>query len=90
MHPVDKERNDKRLAAARADLSEAMAKPPFDLSSAGATRVQAWKKALVAAHQLLAKNTSDPYKIEDAARAIRACGTGDLGQLASAAYGPKR
>lgn len=90
MHPVDKQKRDARLAAAKAEIEAAMRNPPFDLASAGATRIAAYKKAMLAARQLMERGSQDPVKLEDAARAIKATGGEDLASIASAAYKAKR
>ena len=90
MHPVDKQKRDLRLAAARAEIEQAMRRPPFDLGSAGATRVAAYKKAMLAARQLMERGSTAPVKLEDAARAIKASGGDDMSAIAAAAYKGKR
>jgi hypothetical protein len=68
-------------------LREAMGRLPFDLNTAGATRVLAFKRAVDEARKLLKRNPADISPYQEALRNIEACAGARTAELAEQTYG---
>lgn len=89
MGAVEQQERKARLDSAKAELREAMLAIPFDLSAAGALRVQAWKHAVHEAQKLLNRSPADASKYSEALRSIRECSSATNDVLAAALYRPE-
>lgn len=79
-----------RIVQAKQALRVEMARIPFDLNTAGATRVAAWKALVDRAHKMLARDVAEHSRYEEMARELRACGGANVDELAKQLYGDKR
>lgn len=68
-------------ALAVAELKSAMNKIPFNLATAGAVRVEAFKVAVKEAQKLINRNPPEHWKYIDARRRIEATATLEPAQL---------
>ena len=87
MGQTDRQLRLARIEEAKKQLRAAMVRLPFDVNTAGATRVDAWKSAVQKAHQLLARNPADESKYNEARRSIEQCAAATPAVLAIETYG---
>lgn len=79
---ADQERVAEEVAAARDELRRAMNKLPFDINTAGSTRVTAWKEAHKKAAKLMERHPMDPGQYRAMTTELNGCGTTDVAALA--------
>lgn len=75
-----------RLAKERNALREALRKLPFDYSTAGATRIAAFKAAHAEGQRVLNSNTMDPSRYVEARLRLVNTGSAPVDQLAKDIY----
>lgn len=81
MSPEQEERL-KRVAEERHALRTAMCKLPFDFSTAGSTRIMAFKHAMTLAERVLNREPTDVAPYTEARLRLLAVGTADPEDLA--------
>lgn len=88
MTPEEQQR-EARLAAAKADLTAAIQRLPFDIQTAGATRINVWKLLVDGARKLLRRNPRDAAQYEEYTRRLRACASAPVESLVEGVYEKK-
>lgn len=86
----EQEQQEARRAAAKRELAAVVNVIPFDLQTAGATRVNVWKTLRISALTLLKRNPRDPSAYETLTRQLRACGEAPVESLVEGVYKDKR
>ena len=76
-----------KVASARWALKRAMSVLPFDINTAGATRVRAWKVAYREAEKTLARGAMNPEVYDKARLDLGFCRDATPEQLAQQAWG---
>lgn len=87
MGQLEKEALAADLAAAKTILQRYINTIPFDISAAGATRIEAWKLGVEEARKLLARNPADASKYREALRSLQTIASAPIGKVAVQAFG---